>query len=186
MCICLLTIIGSFNGLSPSRRQAIIWTNAEILSIGPLKTYHSEIFIDIQILYFIQENAFENVVSKMAAFFLGLNVLTVVVNAFHVKGTEAVIHWCNDKMADTLQTTISNLSYRTKILFFFKSHNRLSKGSNSVNNKAALVQINDCGQTVDKILSESKVAQLADLQYIPRNMHTVLLCFALLWLCNRS
>ena len=25
-----------------------------------------------------------------------------------------------------------------------------------------------------------------DLQYIPRNMHTVLLCFALLWLCNRS
>ena len=25
-----------------------------------------------------------------------------------------------------------------------------------------------------------------DVQYIPRNMHTVLLCFALLWLCNRS
>ena len=24
------------------------------------------------------------------------------------------------------------------------------------------------------------------LQYIPRNMHTVLLCIALLWLCNRS
>ena len=24
------------------------------------------------------------------------------------------------------------------------------------------------------------------LQYIPRNMHAVLLCFALLWLCNRS
>ena len=24
------------------------------------------------------------------------------------------------------------------------------------------------------------------LQYIPRNMHTVLLCFALLWLCNPS
>ena len=23
-------------------------------------------------------------------------------------------------------------------------------------------------------------------QYIPRNMHTVLVCFALLWLCNRS
>ena len=25
-----------------------------------------------------------------------------------------------------------------------------------------------------------------DIQYIPRNMHTVLLCFALLWLCNHS
>ena len=30
------------------------------------------------------------------------------------------------------------------------------------------------------------VAQTWDIQYIPRNMHTVLLCFALLWLCNRS
>ena len=30
--------IGSDNGLSPERRQAIIWTNAVLLSIGPLKT----------------------------------------------------------------------------------------------------------------------------------------------------
>ena len=30
-----LTIIGSDNGLSPGRRQAIIWTNAEILLTGP-------------------------------------------------------------------------------------------------------------------------------------------------------
>ena len=28
--------------------------------------------------------------------------------------------------------------------------------------------------------------QRTELQYIPRNMHTVVLCFALLWLCNRS
>ena len=28
--------------------------------------------------------------------------------------------------------------------------------------------------------------QPSEVQYIPRNMHTVLLCFALLWLCNRS
>ena len=28
-------------------------------------------------------------------------------------------------------------------------------------------------------------ASVCHLQYIPRNMHTVLLCFALLWLCNR-
>ena len=31
-----LTIIGSDNGLSPGQRQAIIWTNAGILLIGPL------------------------------------------------------------------------------------------------------------------------------------------------------
>ena len=31
-----------------------------------------------------------------------------------------------------------------------------------------------------------KVHTVTNIQYIPRNMHTVLLCFALLWLCNRS
>ena len=43
-----LTIIGSDNGLSPGRRQAIIWTNAGILLIGPLGTNFSEILIGIQ------------------------------------------------------------------------------------------------------------------------------------------
>ena len=40
-------IIGSDNGLSPVRRQAIIWTNAGILLIGPLGTNFSEILIGI-------------------------------------------------------------------------------------------------------------------------------------------
>ena len=31
-----LTLIGSDNGLSPGRRQAIIWANATVLLIGPL------------------------------------------------------------------------------------------------------------------------------------------------------
>ena len=43
-----LTIIGSDNGLSPGGRQAIIWTKAGILLIGPLGTNSSEIFIGIQ------------------------------------------------------------------------------------------------------------------------------------------
>ena len=30
ICVSKLTIIGSENGLSPGRRQAIIWTNAEL------------------------------------------------------------------------------------------------------------------------------------------------------------
>ena len=42
-----LTIIGSDNGLSPQRPQAIIWINAEILLIGPLETNFSEILIGI-------------------------------------------------------------------------------------------------------------------------------------------
>ena len=36
-----LTIIGSDNGLSPGRCQAIIWTNDEQLLIGPLETNFS-------------------------------------------------------------------------------------------------------------------------------------------------
>ena len=35
-------IIASGNGLSPVRHQAITWTNAGLLSIGPLGTYLSE------------------------------------------------------------------------------------------------------------------------------------------------
>ena len=41
ICVGKLIIIGSDNSLSPSRRQAIIWTNAGILLIRPLGTNFS-------------------------------------------------------------------------------------------------------------------------------------------------
>ena len=47
ICISKPTIIGSDNGLSPGRRQTIIWTNAGILLIGALGTNVSEILIKI-------------------------------------------------------------------------------------------------------------------------------------------
>ena len=47
-----LTINGSDNGLSPDRRQTIIWTNAGILLIGHLGTNFSEILINILIFSF--------------------------------------------------------------------------------------------------------------------------------------
>ena len=75
ICVGKLTIIGSDNGLSPGRRQAIIWTIARILLIGPLRTNVSEILIRTQNI-FIQENAFENVVCEMVSICLGLNELT--------------------------------------------------------------------------------------------------------------
>ena len=43
ICVSKSTIIASDNGLSPSRRQTIIWTNAGILLIRPLGTNFSEI-----------------------------------------------------------------------------------------------------------------------------------------------
>ena len=49
ICDCKLTVISSDNGLSPGRHQAIIWTNAGILLIGPLATNCNEIFIEIHI-----------------------------------------------------------------------------------------------------------------------------------------
>ena len=48
ICVGRLTIIGSDNGLSPGRRQAILWTNAGILLIGPLGTNFSELLIEFQ------------------------------------------------------------------------------------------------------------------------------------------
>ena len=46
MYVSKLTIIVSDNGLAPSWRQGIIWTNAGILSIGPLGTNFSEILFE--------------------------------------------------------------------------------------------------------------------------------------------
>ena len=66
-CVCKLTSIGSDNGLSPDRHQAIIWTNAGVLLVGPLGTNCSAILIAIHTFSFIQENAFENDVWKMAS-----------------------------------------------------------------------------------------------------------------------
>ena len=48
ICVSKLTTIGLDNGLSPGRRQAIIWTNAGILLMRPLETNISEIVIEIQ------------------------------------------------------------------------------------------------------------------------------------------
>ena len=59
-CVSKLTIVGSYNGLSPGRRQAINWTNLRILSIGKLGTNISEILREIHA--FSLKNVFEYVV----------------------------------------------------------------------------------------------------------------------------
>ena len=52
MCVSKLTVIGSDNGLSPGRRQAIIWTNDGILLIRPSGANFSEILIKIYTFLF--------------------------------------------------------------------------------------------------------------------------------------
>ena len=85
ICVVNLIIIGSDNGLSPERRQAIIWTNAGIVSIEPLGTNFSEILIGIKIFSF-KKMRLKMSSGKWRPFRLGLNVLN------HVsKGSPAVV-----------------------------------------------------------------------------------------------
>ena len=75
ICVGKLTIISSDNGLSPGRHQAINWTNAGILLIGPKGTKISEILNEIH--KFSLKKMHLNVSSaKRRPFCLGLNVLT--------------------------------------------------------------------------------------------------------------
>ena len=52
ICVDKLTIFGSDNGLSPDRRQAIIWTNAGILLIRTIGTNFSEMLSEIHTFSF--------------------------------------------------------------------------------------------------------------------------------------
>ena len=78
ICACRLTITGSDNGLSPGRRQAIIWTNAGILLLGPLGTNVSENSIEILTFSFTKMRLKVSS-AKWRPFCLGLNALTLLV-----------------------------------------------------------------------------------------------------------
>ena len=68
------TIIAPVNGLSPFRHQAIIWTNALIMSVGPKE----HISILIQTRKILLKNAIESIVCEMAAILSWLNVLNII------------------------------------------------------------------------------------------------------------
>ena len=74
ICVGNLTTIGSDNVLSPDRRQAIIWTNAGILLIGPLWTNFSEFSIKIPTFSF-KKMRLKVSSAKWRSFCVGLNVL---------------------------------------------------------------------------------------------------------------
>ena len=74
ICVSNLTTTGSVNGLSPGRHQAITWTNAGILLIGPLGTNFSEILIRIPTFSF-KKMRLKISSARWRPFCLGLNVL---------------------------------------------------------------------------------------------------------------
>ena len=77
ICVGKLTIIGSYNGLSPGRRQAIIRTNAGILLIRTLRTNFSEFLVEILIFSF-KKIRLKVSSAKCCSFRLGLNVLRLI------------------------------------------------------------------------------------------------------------
>ena len=74
ICVSELTIVGSDNGLSPGRRQAIIWSNAGILLIRTLGTNFSEILGEILSFSFSKMHL-KISCAKWRLFGLGLNEL---------------------------------------------------------------------------------------------------------------
>ena len=107
ICVGKLTVIGSDNGLSPGWRQAIIWTNAGILLIGPLGTNFSDILIEIQTFSFKKAHL-KMLSAKWRPFCLGLNVLktaalqkfTSLTSTSHLND-KLVISGCNTALTKT-------------------------------------------------------------------------------------
>ena len=85
ICVSKLASIVSDNGLSPGRLEAIVWTNAGILLIGPLGTNFSEILIEIHTFSF-KKIHFKISSGKWRPFCLGFNVLKNLANLGNVFG----------------------------------------------------------------------------------------------------
>ena len=108
ICVSKLTTIGSDNGLSPGRRQAIIWTNAGILLIGPFGTILSELLIEINTVSFNKMHL-KMSSAKWCLFRLGLNDVMLLQHRSHVIQVQSfarkrprtalwlLFHQCNER-----------------------------------------------------------------------------------------
>ena len=107
ICVGKLTNIGSDNGLSPGWYQAIIWTNAGILLIGPLVTNFSESLIVIHTFSFNKMHL-KMSSAKWRLFCLGLNELSSA-------RTEITMHKCLTPLDNyvRLQTMLFELTKLT-------------------------------------------------------------------------
>ena len=142
ICVGNLNIIGLDNGLSPGRRQAIIWTNAGILLIEPWGTNFSEILIDIHTFSF-KKIHLKMLSAKWRPFCLGFNVLT------HLDKMAAIL--ADDKCINL------NENYRIPIRISLKFIPR-----SPIDNKSASVEVVAWRWTGDKPLPEAMLTQFID------------------------
>ena len=138
ICMGKLNVIGSDNGLSPSRRQSIIRTNAVILLIGPSGMNFSEILIEIHTFSF-KKMHLKMSSGKWRPFCLGFNVLSslssgcnrkfnsgLILGLCPVKVTTSVIGWAQtlNQPCNSLWTwnIAKSLNHNTIVGFIYCNH----------------------------------------------------------------
>ena len=124
ICVSELTIIGSDNGLSPGRRQAIIWTNAGTLLIRTLGTNFSEILGKINSFSF-KKMHLKMLSAKWRLFSLGLNELRTLYRNDHLfLGIPQIIRcFCVGYrfLSDTRPETVCRTRYVPNICWLYGS-----------------------------------------------------------------
>ena len=158
ICVSKLTIIGSDNGLSPGRRQAIIWSNAGILLNWTLGTNFSEILSEIDTFSFKQMRL-KMSSGKWRPYCLGLYVLT---------------HWGRDKMVDIYEWIFWNENVWISINISLKFVPR-----GPINNIPTLLQVMAWRRPGDKPLSEPMMVRLTTHICVTRPQ------WVKKWLCHR-
>ena len=97
ICVGKLTTIGSDNGLSPGRCQAIKWTNAGMLLIGLLGTNLHEMLIEMQ-TFSLKEICLKMSSATWRPFCLGFNVVVIAwINCTVRWNSFGSIHCCHRK-----------------------------------------------------------------------------------------
>ena len=111
ICFCKLIIIGSDNGLSPGRRQAIILTSAEILLlIQTLGTNYSEILNEIH-TYVFKKMQLKLLFGKWWQFRLGLSASLFLCAKLVINSTKReILVWIHDLLAWTTSKSL-DLNY---------------------------------------------------------------------------
>ena len=124
ICAVELTTIGSDNGLSPGRRQAIIWNNAGILLIGPLGTNFNEILIEIQTFSF-KKMHLKISSGKWRLCCLGLNVLNGWITA------ELLACWPQYRKVSNIRCTKSQYLNDSRLVLQLSLPNPMKSGVKS-------------------------------------------------------
>ena len=102
--------------------------------------------------------------------------------------------WQSNDCPSASKTTLMNMDKYLMWIHYKRLHNH----NKAKHNKTVCIFLgiyctaHDISKSDENAMTSKRLRvtpnfpKIMKIQYIPRNMHTVLLCFALLWLCNRS